>query len=224
MLIGHSQGGMLAIKVLQDLAGASGDRIAVWNPLADAPEGRFAVVDPLTGAERPVVGLRVPYASGARDRKPDARAARPVGHGAAAAQRPGHGRASSPGSSSSGIRSRARSRARRESDPYRPTGSAVVRNVTLPADYGHISLPLAAHLAANPVTRAWIDALLAARRARCAAGRRRSRHAQHPARRRHLVQREEALVPGGAAADPRAAAPRRDRPLRATGALACRAG
>ena len=34
MLIGHSQGGMLAIKVLHDLAGASGERIAVWNPLA----------------------------------------------------------------------------------------------------------------------------------------------------------------------------------------------
>jgi hypothetical protein len=44
-----------------------------------------------------------------------------------------------------------------ERDPYRPTGSAMVRNVTLPADYGHISLPLAAHLAASPVTRAWIS-------------------------------------------------------------------
>ena len=32
----------------------------------------------------------------------------------------------------------------------------MVRNVTLPADDGHISLPLAAHLAASPVTRAWI--------------------------------------------------------------------
>ena len=29
--------------------------------------------------------------------------------------------------------------------------------MTLPADYGHISLPLAAHLAANPATRAWIS-------------------------------------------------------------------
>jgi hypothetical protein len=29
--------------------------------------------------------------------------------------------------------------------------------VTLPAEYGHISLPLTAHLAANSVTRAWVD-------------------------------------------------------------------
>ena len=63
MLIGHSQGGMLTVKVLQDLAGASGDRITVWNPVTDAAEDRFTVVDPLTGVERPVVGLRVPYAS-----------------------------------------------------------------------------------------------------------------------------------------------------------------
>ena len=29
--------------------------------------------------------------------------------------------------------------------------------MTLPADYGHLSLPLTAHLAANPVTRDWIS-------------------------------------------------------------------
>jgi hypothetical protein len=32
-----------------------------------------------------------------------------------------------------------------------------VRNVTLPAEYSHISLPSAAHLAANATTRAWIE-------------------------------------------------------------------
>jgi len=156
MLIGHSQGGMLAIKVLQDLSGASGDRIAVWNPLADEPEPRFTIIDPLSGAERPVVGLRVPYASalatgslmrvllGQWDMVPRLRSVPdtvdeftgffiewdPIAGTFAGAA---------------------------EGNPYRPTGTAAVRNVTLPADYGHISLPLAAHLAANPATRAWIS-------------------------------------------------------------------
>ena len=36
--------------------------------------------------------------------------------------------------------------------------------MTLPADYGHISLPLTAHLAANPVDAGLDQPLLAARR------------------------------------------------------------
>jgi hypothetical protein len=43
-------------------------------------------------------------------------------------------------------------------EPYRATGSAAVRNVTLPSSYTHIGLPNTRHLAMNPVTRAWIDA------------------------------------------------------------------
>jgi len=41
--------------------------------------------------------------------------------------------------------------------PYAATGSAHVRNVTLPATYRHVDLPRTEHLATNPVTRAWID-------------------------------------------------------------------
>jgi len=156
MLIGHSQGGMLAIKVLQDLAGASGDPIAVWNPLTDEPESRFTIVDPLTGGERGVVGLQVPYASalatgglmrvllGQWGMLPRLRSVPdtvdeftgffidwdPIAGTFAGAA---------------------------ESNPYRATGAATVRNVTLPTDYGHISLPITAHLAANPATRAWIN-------------------------------------------------------------------
>ena len=33
-----------------------------------------------------------------------------------------------------------------------------MRNVILPATYTHIGLPATEHLAANPVTRAWIEA------------------------------------------------------------------
>jgi hypothetical protein len=156
MLIGHSQGGMLAVKVLQDLAGASGDRINVWNPATDAAEDRFTVLDPLTGAEQPVVGLRVPYAAA-------------LATGSLMRVVLGQW----------GMISRLRSvpdtvdefsgffiewdllaaTSPREAqeNPYRPTGTAKVRNITLPAEYSHISLPAAEHLAANGVTRRWIE-------------------------------------------------------------------
>jgi len=153
ILIGHSQGGMLVIKVLHDLAGESGDRIAVWNPLRDAAEARFTIVDPVTGAERPVVGLRVGYAAaiatGSLPRVllgqwgilpklrqiPDTVEAFTgffIEWDPVAGTFPG-------------------------TEPYRATGSAAVRTVILPATYGHITVPLTTHLAANPVTRAWIN-------------------------------------------------------------------
>src|SRR4029077_9327827 len=44
------------------------------------------------------------------------------------------------------------------SEPYTATGTATVRNVKLPSWYTHIGLPKTQHLAANPITRAWIDA------------------------------------------------------------------
>jgi hypothetical protein len=156
MLIGHSQGGMLTVKVLQDLAGASGDRISVWNALTDSAEDRFTIVDPLTGADRPVVGLRVPYAAAlatgslmrvllgqwgmvSRLRTvPDT-----VGEFTGYFIEWDVIAGSSPGTA--------------QNDPYRPVGTAKVRNVTLPAEYSHVSLPAAGHLAANPVTRAWIE-------------------------------------------------------------------
>jgi len=156
MLIGHSQGGMLTVKVLQDLAGASGDRINVWNPVTDAAEDRFTVIDPLTGIDRPVVGLRVPYAAAlatgslmrvllgqwgmvARLRTVPDTVDEFTGYFIEWDVIAG----TSPGSA--------------QDNPYRPSGNAKVRNVTLPAEYSHISLPTAGHLAANDVTRAWID-------------------------------------------------------------------
>ncbi len=156
MLIGHSQGGMLAVKTLQDLAGASGEPIAVWNPQAGEAEKRTTIVDPITGAERTVVGLKVPYTAalatgslmrvvlGQWDMVPRLRSVPDSAvefTGFFVPWDPIAGTFASPA----------------ETNPYRATGSARVRNVDLPADYGHISLPLAAHLAANPATRAWIS-------------------------------------------------------------------
>src|SRR6266568_7918200 len=62
MLIGHSQGGMQTVKVLHELAGSFGDRVAVWNPATDRREERYAITDPFTHVETPVVGLSVTYA------------------------------------------------------------------------------------------------------------------------------------------------------------------
>jgi len=63
MMVGHSQGGIQAIKVLYKLAAPSTEKIAVWNPLTWKAEERYDFIDPLTGKSRPVVGLRVPYAT-----------------------------------------------------------------------------------------------------------------------------------------------------------------
>ena len=63
MLIGHSQGGMQTVKVLHELAGDFGDRVPVWNPVSDKPENRQTIYDPMTRAQRPVIGLKLSYAS-----------------------------------------------------------------------------------------------------------------------------------------------------------------
>jgi hypothetical protein len=154
VLIGHSQGGMLAIRVLYDLAGAFSDSIHVWNPLTDRAEARTTIVDPVTGDVRPVVGLRVRYAAAiatgklprlllgqwsmlSRLRKIPDSVDDFTGFSLDWDLIAGHF-----GSS----------------EPYTAVGSAVVRNVTLPVNYSHIGLPRAEHLAANAATRAWIDA------------------------------------------------------------------
>ncbi len=154
LLIGHSQGGMLAIRVLYDLAGAFGEAIPVWNPLTDEAEPRTDFVDPRTGELRPVVGLRMPYAAAIATGKlprlllgqwsmlpklrsiPDT-VTEFTGYSLEwdfIAGEFGH------------------------PEPYAATGAANVRNVMLPATYTHIGLPQAAHLASDAVTRAWIDA------------------------------------------------------------------
>jgi hypothetical protein len=156
MLIGHSQGGMLAVKVLQDLAGTSGEQLPVWNPIRDMAEARTTIVDPLSHAERPVVGLRVPYAAAlatgsvmrialgqwnmvARLRSVPDTVDEFTGYFVAWDPIAGTG-----------------PNAARD-NPYRATGSARVRNIMLPSEYGHIALPRVRHLAENAATRQWIS-------------------------------------------------------------------
>ena len=63
MLIGHSQGGVQAVKVLDELAGNFAPSLRVFDPVTGEFEDRTTIVDPYTHHERPVVGLSVAYAS-----------------------------------------------------------------------------------------------------------------------------------------------------------------
>ena len=154
MLIGHSQGGMLAIRVLYEFAGEFHDALQVVDPATGVALGRTTIVDPRTHRARPVVGLHVAYAAALatgwlprlllgqwtmlpRLRKiPDS-----VGeftgfdipHDAIAGNLLGI-------------------------PPYVAIGAARVRNVTLPVRYTHVALPIADHLLLDPALRDWIDA------------------------------------------------------------------
>ena len=55
MLVGHSQGGIQALKVLHELAGSYGSELSVVDPTTGEQQSRTTIVDPLTGA-------MVPYA------------------------------------------------------------------------------------------------------------------------------------------------------------------
>ncbi len=156
MMVGFSQGGFQAMRVLHKLAGDSTDRLAVWNPLTEVSEERYDITDPLTGKIRPVVGLQVSYACVAvtgglgrwlpnqwdmndKLRKiPDSveeftgfqKGLDPLG-----GDYMGYG----------------------ASNDYKATGSAIVRNVRLPSDYGHASIPNTRHLAKDPAIRDWLS-------------------------------------------------------------------
>ncbi len=154
MLIGHSQGGMLAIKVLHELAGSFAAEVEVWNPLTDASEHRTSIRDPRSGAMLPVVGLKLPYVAALATGKLPRLILGQWSMIARVRQIPDSVEEFSgytiewdpiagtfPGS-----------------EPYRATGSAQVRNVTLGAWTSHIAMPQARALAQDTVTRAWIDA------------------------------------------------------------------
>ncbi len=153
MLIGHSQGGMLVVRTLHELAGAFHDDVAVFDPVAGQAQPRTTIRDPYTQDERPVVGVEVAFgaalATGTLPRVllgqwsmiPRLRRIPDTARdftGFAIAWDPIAGNfATAP--------------------PYAATGTAQVRNVMLPASYTHIGMPITLHLAEDPVTRAWIE-------------------------------------------------------------------
>jgi hypothetical protein len=153
MLVGHSQGGMLVLRTLHELAGHFHDTLKVYDPMTRAYLPRTTIRDPQTHSERPVIGVEVAFAAaiatGTLPRVlllqwsmipilrtiPDTVveftgftiAWDPIAGNLASAQ------------------------------PYEATGTAVVRNVLLPSTYSHLGAPITEHLAAQPTTRGWIE-------------------------------------------------------------------
>ena len=162
MLVGHSQGGIQLVKVLYELAGNVAAPIPVWNPKTGAAEDRVTIIDPYTGAERPVVGLRIGYAS-------------VVGSGGAALLLPNQW--------SMAARLRSIPDSVDEftgfvlgvdliawdlpgaSPPYTAKGSAQVRNVELPPAYSHVFVVQTSALARDPAMREWLNAYVPGRAA-----------------------------------------------------------
>jgi hypothetical protein len=153
MLVGHSQGGMMVIRVLHELAGEFHPAIAVREPGAAADQGRVELVDPLSGKLRPVVGLRVGYAAAiatgklprillgqwdmiSRLRKIPDTVEEFTGYtidwDPVAGTFPG-------------------------SEPYRASGTATVRNVVLAPRVSHLGAIALDQLARDASTRAWIE-------------------------------------------------------------------
>ena len=155
MLVGHSQGGIQVVKVLHELAGDYSAQVRVWNPLVDAAEDRTTIIDPFTRRERPVVGLKIGYAS-------------VVGAGGVALLLPNQW----------SMMTRLRSIPDTVGEftgysigvdliawdlpgagaTYRPNGAAKVRNVELPAGYSHVTVAATGPLAEDPAMREWINA------------------------------------------------------------------
>ncbi len=152
MLIGHSQGGMLVMRTLHELAGAFHDEIAVVDPVTGAVLPRTTIRDPYTGEQRPVIGIALSFASAIATGKlarvlfgqwtmldklrkvPDT-----------VLDFTGFAIAWDPIAGTLG-----------EADPYVATGTSRVRNVLLPGRYSHIGAPITEQLPAQPGTRAFI--------------------------------------------------------------------
>ncbi len=159
MLIGYSGGGVTVNRVLYDLADTQRPPIPVWNPVSNTAEPRFAVRDPVAGANRPVSELRVPYAAmfatgvpwrilllqwsdiprlrEIPDSVEEFTGFQIVGDLIAGSFNP-------------------------DKDKYRLLNSTnprptIVRNVVLPSDTVHSEAFRMKHLAANEATRAWIN-------------------------------------------------------------------
>jgi hypothetical protein len=159
MMVGHSQGGIQAVKVLYELNGAFTSKLAVWNPETDRRENRYTITDPLTGKKRPVSGTALSYVS-------------VVGAGGVALFAPVHWDMAQrlhtipntvedftgfsidydlialtfPGSDNGEL--------------YHHNGTAKVRNVALPGSYSHVFVPVTQALAADPKMRAWLNSFV----------------------------------------------------------------
>ena len=157
MMIGHSQGGVQAVKVLYQLAGKLDTPLRVWNPYTDKAEQRTLIVDPFTGKARSVIGVGASYVSALDSggimmilpnqwkmvdklrQIPDT-AIEFTGFTIGVDFWPWP----VPGFEGSA--------------PYHPMGATKVRNVILPATYDHVDAPYILAMSDIPKARAWVDA------------------------------------------------------------------
>ena len=149
MLIGHSQGGMQAVKVLHELAGHFDESVRVYDPMRGAFEDRTTIVDPLTHKTRPVVGVSVSYASA-------------VGAGGATFLMPNQWMMvdklqTIPNTVEEFTGFAIPIDLLGGDSHYVHNGTANVRNVDLPATYSHVFVPAAGRLPENPDVRDWIN-------------------------------------------------------------------
>jgi hypothetical protein len=157
MLIGHSLGAFQTVRVLHQLAGNLAPELRVWSPLTRSFENRSTIVDPITGTERPVIGVDVCHAvalaaggltrvlpntwslTGRLRDIPDSTDSFtgysiPLDH--TGGDFLGFGPANA----------------------YHATGHAHIRNVQLPTLYPHGTVPVSDHLLKSPELVAWINA------------------------------------------------------------------
>lgn len=158
-IIGHSQGGIQAVKVLHVYAGDWATELHPWNPVTGEYEARTTIVDPLTGRERPVLGFRMGLVQ-------------TVGTGGWALALPNHWIVldrvrTIPDTVDEFIGYRIAfdlwaldGPAFDEMKTFHANGTAVVRNVWLPAEYAHVMVPATRDLVSSPAMRAWIDAFV----------------------------------------------------------------
>jgi hypothetical protein len=159
MMVGHSQGGIQAVKVLYELNGAFADKLAVWNAVTDTREERDTIVDPLAGTRRSVVGVSLAYVS-------------VVGAGGVALASPGHWAMAQRLHNIPDVVEDFTGFAidydpiawtfpSRDNAPlYRRDGTASVRNVTLPESYSHVFVPETQALSADLKIRDWLNAFV----------------------------------------------------------------
>jgi len=157
MIIGHSQGGIQAVKILHQFAGTFSPTLRPFDPITNTAPEQPTIVDPLTGQPRPVVGFTVAYAS-------------VVGTGGWALALPGHWNVATvirdiPDTVDEFVGFRIGLDFFAWDAPwleglktFHPTGKAIVRNVTLPAAYSHVFVPGTADLVQDAAAREWINA------------------------------------------------------------------
>lgn len=156
MIVGHSQGGMQAVKILHRLSDVPAKPIPVWNPLMWRPDNTAEFLDPLTGKRRPVNSLVLPYVTA-------------VGAGGLTRVLPNqwemNTKLRSIPDSVEEFTGFCKERDMLGGDYmgygpanlFKANGRAKVRNVWLPAEYSHGAMPETSHLLKSPAIKDWLN-------------------------------------------------------------------